>query len=136
MRQDKAHAPNRRILKSISRFDITPREFVLELQGQNIVCLGAPDALTLAEVAERTFAVVLGAARRLSRDDILQGLDDPKPSPEQVARALKTLHGKGRLSRSGKGVRGDPHLWGIESTTKPPFSRGIELNESGTAQNA
>lgn len=132
MRLDRAHAPNRRLLKAVSRFDVTPREFVLELQGQRIICLGSPDALTLSKVSQRVMAVLSGSGKRLTRDDVRDALDNPQPSPEQVARALKSLHGQGRVARYGRGVRGDPHLWEIETTTKPPFSRGNELQESET----
>src|SRR5712692_135409 len=110
MRLESDHSPNRRVLRAVSRFEETLRALTIELRGADIVSLGAPEAVTLNEVAARVQAL-LRADQGMSQDAIRKDLDDPRPSPEQTFRALRTLFSEGKAHRSGEGVRGDPYLW-------------------------
>ena len=97
-------------MEAQSRFDETPRALTIELRGTDIVPLGAPEAVTMNEVTARVQSV-LRVDEGLTVVTIRESLDDPVPSPEQVSRALKTLLAEEKTLRTGKGVRGDPHLW-------------------------
>ncbi len=110
LRRDQ-HAPGRRIMTAVSRFEETPRALALEMRGEELVVLGSPEAVALSEVAERVFAAIPPESQ-LTMLEICEALGEPKPSREQVSRALKQLQGEGRVTATGRGVRGDPQRWG------------------------
>jgi hypothetical protein len=108
------HALGRRILTAVSRFERTPRALALELRDEQIIVLGSPEAVALSEVAERVF-VIIPPGGQTTVSEILLALDEPKPSREQVGRALKQLQSDGRVTATGRGVKGDPQRWGRRS---------------------
>jgi hypothetical protein len=108
------HALGRRILTAVSRFEGTPRALALELRDEQIIVLGSPEAVALSEVAERVFAIIPPGGQT-TVSEILVALDEPKPSREQVSRALKQLQNDGRVTATGRGVKGDPQRWGRRS---------------------
>ncbi len=113
LRRDQ-QAPGRRIMTAVSRFEETPRALALELRGEQLVVLGSPEAVALSEVVERVFEVILPGSQLTVRE-ILEALGEPKPSREQVSRALKQLQAEGRVTATGRGVKGDPQRWGRRS---------------------
>jgi hypothetical protein len=108
LRRDQ-HSPARRVVRAVSRFDDTPRALTLELRDGNILALGAPEVVSLGAVAERVLAI-LTPGQGLTADEVRDGLD-PRPSREQVFRALRQLLAEGRVGRSGRGSKGNPHQW-------------------------
>jgi hypothetical protein len=113
LRRDQ-RAPGRRIMAALSRFEETPRALALEKREEQIVVLGSPEDVALSEVVERVFEVILPGSQ-LTVPEILEALSEPKPSREQVSRALKRLQGEGRVTATGRGVKRDPHRWGRRS---------------------
>jgi hypothetical protein len=101
-------------LTAVSRFEETPRALALELRGEQLIVLGSPEAVTLREVAERVFSVIPSESC-LTTVEIHRALDEPQPSREQVSRALKQLQSDGRVTATGRGVKGDPQRWGRRS---------------------
>ncbi len=110
LRRDQ-RAPGRRIMAALSRFEDTPRALALEKREEQLVVLGSPEAVALSEVVERVFEVILPGAQ-LTVQEILEALGEPKPSREQVSRALKQLQTEGRVTATGRGVKRDPQRWG------------------------
>jgi hypothetical protein len=113
LRRDQ-RAPGRRIMAALSRFEETPRALALEKREEQVVVLGSPEAVVLSEVVERVVEVILPSSQ-LTVYEILEALGEPKPSREQVSRALKQLQAEGRVTATGRGVKRDPHRWGRRS---------------------
>jgi DnaB helicase-like protein/AAA domain-containing protein len=110
LRRDQ-HAPGRRIMTAVSRFEETPKALALEMRGEELVVLGSPEAVALNEVAERVFTAIPPESQ-LTMLEICGALDEPKPSREQVSRAIRQLRAEGRVTAAGRGVKGDPQRWG------------------------
>ncbi len=111
LRRDQ-HSAVRRVVRAVSRFDETPRALTLELRDRNIIALGPPDAVSLDAVAERILAVLPDAPEEgVTRAELLLRLDEPRPSREQVGRALQALRTRSRADASGRGVKGNPERW-------------------------
>jgi predicted ATP-dependent serine protease len=111
LRRDQ-HSSVRRIVHAVSRFDETPRALAVELRDGNIVTLGSPEAVALEEVSERIWAILPAVpAEALKLAEIRARLNEPRPSPEQIGRALHLLKVTNKAACFGKGHRGDPQRW-------------------------
>jgi hypothetical protein len=109
LRLDKSHAPNRRVLTTVSRFDETPKALTIELKDGNIVALGAPEAVGLTEVTARVWNLLVTTSEGMTIREVSVALDDPKPSAEQIRRAVESLGSK--LVKGGEGKRGSPFVY-------------------------
>lgn len=97
-----------RIVRSVSRFPTTPEELVFEFTEEGAFEPFDPEAATAA--AER--ARVLEAVREVgpgTATDIAEAAD---VTIRNARRILSDLVGDG-VSRSGKGVKGDPHVFEV-----------------------
>lgn len=126
-------AENRRLIKAVSRFDITPRVLMIEKTGDNIVALGSPDKVRLHEVAQRVLPLLPAEGPGLTREEIRDALDDPRPSLEQTSRALRLLKDSGRALVAGRGRKGDPYRFCLaetfHSTTKGSIGGGMAFGK-------
>jgi hypothetical protein len=131
LRAESKHAPNRRTLRTVSRFEETPRSLLLELSGNEIVVLGTPAAVSLTEVAARIESLLLPDAPRTTKE-VRDALGDPRPSEEQTRQALALLLAEDKVARDGSGKKGSPHRWSrISIPPTTPSSGG--RNESGVS---
>lgn len=108
MRRTAGNNPRRsgRVLTSISRFDETPEELVIELTPDGYVAHGADQALALADAK----AAILSRAPRSeaearTMDDLTEGLRVARTTAQ---RAIESLGKEGQIVQVGKGVKGDP----------------------------
>lgn len=133
LRQESDHSPNRRTLKSVSRFDETPKALMLELRGGDIVPLGTPAAVSLNEVTARV-QDALSREEWLTTKAVHQSLGDPRPAEEQVRRSLLSLHADDRIERRGDGKRGSPHEWKAKDIYSPTTPSSHRRNELGSGK--
>ena len=92
-----AHAPTRRLVRAYARL-VAPPELIYERQPDGtFVALGDPAAVTRAEVQAR-IAAVLTEEWQPTRA-VLEALDEPRPSLEQVRQALTALAREGVVER-------------------------------------
>ncbi|MCS7276629.1 MAG: AAA family ATPase [Dehalococcoidia bacterium] len=109
LRDDKS--PNRRLLRGYGRV-VPIRELAYEMgEDGSLLALGDPTALALLAVQERARALLTEEWQTLG--DIMAAMGDPKPSDEQVRRALNALVEGGLAERDPPpGVKGNrAHRW-------------------------
>jgi hypothetical protein len=99
-------SPNERVLRSIGRYDDTPKALILQLVGNDYAVLG-----TAEEVSEH--AVLDTVATALS--DEWQGISAIATAvglhAGQVRQVLATLVERGQAERAGAGKKGDPYTY-------------------------
>jgi hypothetical protein len=89
--------PNRRLIRAYARL-IQPPDLLYERQEDNrLVAIGDPHAVGQAEVQRRVLEVLDGEWAKT--EEIRNKLGDPKPSAEQLRKALLTGAEAGRLER-------------------------------------
>jgi len=69
-----------------------------DLNDNKMVALGSPDAVSLAEVMERCMGVL--TTGWVKTKQIHESLDEPKPSLDQLIKALETLTKQGISERN------------------------------------
>lgn len=95
---------NQRVLRSFGRYDETPPELVIEYVDGRYRSVGTPEEVGREAVAARVYGLLGREARSLKSIAEKAGL-----SPRAVEGALQDLGT--RVSREGKGVRGDPYVF-------------------------
>ncbi len=103
---------NRRRLTALSRFDETPQQLVIELEGGTYRSKGSPEAVGRAEVKEQVLGGLPGPEEDpIERDALLEQLD-PKPSTSLLKEVLRGLvEDEELVERLGAGRRGDPYRY-------------------------
>lgn len=103
---------NKRLLKTLGRYEDSPKEIIIELVGNDYSVLGTPDqeghaqavgkvrdALTAEPMDVKTLAVETGLTQKM------------------VRRALESMGDE--IKESGSGVRNDPHTYSLLSQYSP-----------------
>jgi len=109
---------NRRRFTTLSRFDETPPQVVIELDGGVYQSKGSPEAVGRAEVKEQ----VLGGLPcpeedPIERDALLEQLD-PKPSTSLLKEVLRELvEDEELVERLGAGRKGDPYRYRLAANS-------------------
>lgn len=87
----------RRRLRGWGRVVEVP-ELLYELRDDNtMIAIGSPEAVVLREVKDRIEATLTDEWKKTK--EIRDGLGDPKPSEDQVIKALELLAGEGKVDR-------------------------------------
>lgn len=129
LRDDKS--PNRRLLRGYGRV-VPIRELAYEMgEDGTLVALGDPTALALLAVQERARALLTEEWQTLG--DIMAAMGDPRPSDEQVRRALNALVEGGLAERDPPpGVKGNrAHRWRLPSRFVPTAQSLIGTERNG-----
>jgi len=109
---------NQRILKAIGRRSESPRELVVELEGNTALSdpqpytyrlLGTPEALSEAAAKDRVWSVLTAESQEVKAVEAAAG-----PGKKVVREALEALVAEKRARREGKGVKGDPYKYAVE----------------------
>jgi hypothetical protein len=130
--RDPNQSRERRLIRSYARL-IESREAVYERCADNATfrLLGDPSALRLEDVSSRLLAALDGSFR--STHDLHASLGDPRPSEEQVRRALTSLAEKGTVLRDPAIAlgqqRGKAHRW---ATSKASDSLAEVASSNGS----
>lgn len=107
-----------RILSSVSRVS-AQSSVVVNLTPEGYVALGLPEEAATAALEERLVEVLEDGVARTP--DTLAGLVDA--SAATVRRVANKLFNEGRLARTGKGRRGDPHYYALACVAEPAAGR-------------
>jgi hypothetical protein len=103
--------PNRRRLRTVSRSSLTPADLLLELREGNYAVIGTASAVAKAEVEARILEVLARNDDPLTREELRELVEDPRPSDGQMSEALTRLWARGDVKHIGKGKRGDPYRY-------------------------
>lgn len=99
-------ASNRRVLKTLGRYEDSPPELIIELAGDEYVVLGTPDEFGELQAIEKVKAVL--TTEPIDVKTIAKEAD----VTEKLARkALEALKGRNEVERSGGGKKNDPFLY-------------------------
>ncbi len=108
-RPDNPPRPTIRNLSTLSRFDDTPPELVIELTDEGYVSLGDQADVAFAEARAAILDVVPDApAGGLTEAEIIERAGGRKST---VGSALRALLDAGELTRDGAGRRGSPYVY-------------------------
>jgi hypothetical protein len=127
--------PRRRTIRSYSRV-VSPAEFVYELGEDGAMrVLGEPSAVALAGVGERVLEAV-GLEWRTTRE-VLLSLGDPRPSEEQVRKALVQAATAGKIQRDPPirmEAKGRIHRWREVPTSPPTKDSPLEVGSEAVPE--
>ncbi len=111
--------PRRRTIRAYSRV-VSPAEFVYELADDGTMrVLGAPMEVALEAVSERAMEALTSEWR--TTQEVTDSLGDPKPSEEQVRRALKQAGKDGKVERDppvDQDAKGKTHRWRLPTSLR------------------
>jgi hypothetical protein len=123
LRRPEGHAPEtRRVLRALSRYQETPQELVIDLQGGNYVALGTMKAVLRQEAAQAVLSVLPGPEEEGVPFEPTKGHPDAITERVETAlgkslprttlqEALALLLQEGLVQRLGAGKRGSPYLY-------------------------
>ena len=97
---------NQRVLKTLGRYDESPPELILELQDDEWRCLGTGAEAVQMNQNELVFRVITHDPQTVETLAVKTNL-----SPKQARRSLESLTDQNRITRSGEGKKGDPHVY-------------------------
>jgi AAA domain-containing protein len=122
---------NQRTLKAIGRYDETPGELILELDGDAYQLVGAPDGQGQEARGRRVLEALTEEPQDVEAVAAKAGL-----SPKLTREALEKLCGDGQAVREGKGVKGSPHRYRRTNSLPshpPPIGEGTNPEASPTS---
>jgi hypothetical protein len=128
---------SRRRLRAVGRL-LPSCKLLYELREGELVLLGSPEEVELEAAKERVLEELTG--EWMTTTQVHGALGDPKPSNEQVRRALNSLAAEGKVERNpawSEGQRsGATYRWRIPATspTSPPTPVPMVGGEVGGSQ--
>jgi DnaB-like helicase N terminal domain/AAA domain len=119
---------NRRLLQSLSRFDETPNDLLMELTDEGYVALGERQETALKDAKDAIYKI----APQLEVDaltlmELAKGAEIARPTAQ---RAIDELYRDGMLGRNGKGKKGDPFRYFIPEEIRFCSTSSIEEQEN------
>ena len=97
---------NKRVLKTLGRYDDSPPELIIELVGDDYNVLGTPEEFGEVQAVEKVKTVL--TVEPMDVKTIAKEAD----TTEKLARkALESLKERGEAERTGGGRKGDPYLY-------------------------
>jgi len=130
---------SRRQLRAVGRL-LPSCKLLYELRGSDLVLLGSPDAVELEATKERVVEELTG--EWMTTVQVHGALGDPKPSQEQVRRALTSLAAGGKVERhppwSEGQKQGTTYRWRLPGapTSLPTAIPLVGSEVGGADQNA
>jgi hypothetical protein len=125
IKRDGSEDSSRRLLRGWGRVVEIPR-LIYELHGDgSMVALGSPALVSLEEVKNRVLSVLDDEFEKTK--SIRGHLDDPKPSEDQVLKALE------ELAQKGKAERDPPWSEGKRQGARYKWRRAENLTSDGTS---
>ena len=135
-RGEGASRPTVRVLRTLSRFDETPEELVVELQHDGYVALGDEAAVAFSDARTRLLRdLPRSESAALSMNELEARFKEL--SATTIERARDALMVDGSVRRSGKGRKGDPFRYWAPVPEPPgafdPAPKEDEFGENETA---
>jgi hypothetical protein len=129
------------VLRALSRYQETPQELVIDLQGGGYEALGTGEQVIMRQAEEALLDILPGPAEEAipfegGADDTIMGrVKEAKLPRTTLHRALASLVERGLVERLGGGKRGDPYRFRlVGGKSFPPNPQGLmEGNKSQAA---
>ena len=99
-------ASNKRILKTLGRYEESPPELIVELVGDDYKVLGTPEEFGQSQAMEKVKAVLT-----LEPMDVKTIAKEAETTEKLTRRALETLRERGEIERIGTGKKADAFLY-------------------------
>ena len=115
-------AKDERVLEAVTRYRDTPPELIVKYRDGRYVAVGDPETVSAGAIAEVTYAALTDQGQTVEQLSITTGL-----SKHNISRSMKRL--VDRVKREGKGVKGDPYKYSLNSIHPSTDSRGGEMDE-------
>lgn len=110
---------NRRRLRGYGRFEETPHELVIELADGTYTTVGSTADARTADHRDVLLSILQDADGALTVEQVAERHPaDVSPSRKVIRRELESGATAGLWPREGKGVKGDPHVYGWGRTGK------------------
>jgi hypothetical protein len=108
---------SRRRLRAVGRL-LPSCKLLYELRGNDLVLLGSPEQVELGAAKERAFEALTGEWQTTAQ--LHNALGDPKPSQEQLRKALNSLAAEGSIERDPPWSEGPKQGAAYRWRTGPP----------------
>jgi len=109
----------RRKLRSYGRFEETPAEVVIELTDEGYKLVGSTGDANRKD-RQQVIAEILTDREWRTADQVLEQRKEgriPKPGKRTIQADLNQGHDSGSWNRDGKGAKGDPYRYRLDSRT-------------------
>lgn len=132
LRRPEGNQPStRRVIESLSRYTETPEKVVIELGEDGYVLLGDSEAVALADAVRIVSAHLGGEYEQKESWTTDELVNETELNRAAVQRAIRDLMGRGSVTRSGTGKRGDPYQFTIRESVSALTTMLVGRNESG-----
>lgn len=108
----------RRVLKAAGRYEGIPAELVIDKTDDGFSTLGAQPVVARADELDTIWQILLRSESGASRDAIREAWPEDTISERRLLALLNEGLCRGRWTRRGAGVRGDPHIYTAQSQAK------------------
>jgi hypothetical protein len=121
---------NKRVLKTLGRYDDSPPELIIELVGDDYNVLGTPEEFGEVQAVEKVKTVL--TVEPMDVKTIAKEAD----TTEKLARkALESLKERGEAERTGGGKKGDPYLYCLFNSHNSLLSQSLPIGEETNLEN-
>lgn len=107
---DDRRSTTKRAIRGRSRYEETPDEIVVDLQGDKYAALGNPAAARLDAMKERIVSFLSTEPRWYGQKELVSGVGGKR---ESVLRAVQELVAADRVRRTGRGSVSDPTRYAL-----------------------
>jgi hypothetical protein len=109
---------NKRLLKTLGRYEDSPKEIIIELDGNDYRVLGTPEQEGFTQAVEKVRDVLTPEpGKTIEPMDVKTLATETGLTQKKVRRALKSLGDE--IKETGGGVRNDPVTYSLLSQSLP-----------------
>ena len=116
----------RRYLLSLSRYEETPEDMIIELRDDGYHCLGSRAQAGYQEVKTRAFEALPGPKEQFIRRNDLQKKLNPPPSHSLLKKVLNDLVDEGWVEVQGRGRRSSAFAYRRKEDIPSPQKPGLQ----------
>jgi hypothetical protein len=116
---------NKRVLKTLGRYEESPPELIIELVGDDYNVLGTPEEFSETQAFEK-----IKATLTVDPMDVKTIAKEADVSEKLTRRILEQLKEKGQAERSGAGKRGDAHLYSLTTVTDSLLAQPLPIRQA------
>jgi len=120
---------NKRLLKTLGRYEDSPKEIIIELVGDDYSVLGTPEQEGFTQAVSKVRdALAAKPGKTIEPMDVKTLAAETGLTQKMVRRALESMGEE--IKESGAGVKNDPHTYSLLSQYSPT---GKETNPKGAS---
>jgi len=117
-------ASNKRVLKTLGRYEDSPAELVIELVGDDYNVLGTPQEFGEIQAVEKVRAAL--TAEPMDAKTIAK---EAEVTEKLTRKALETLKDRGEINRTGAGKKGDAYLYCLSDGQNSLLSQSLPIGK-------